>query len=555
MSELLWWLGGQYRIFEAAEQTSSYLFRLNSLYHLCSTHRCIFVLCHTLCVYEKYHLDHPGHHHRLFPLGSNLVAHVQTVLDYLRAYQALNGRDYCTANLSHHSTKGFSMSIVPEKSAISQPSSHQLSLRFGRGSTLIWLCAFCLLCFSTTSLIAQAKYDTNSVIVTRALEKRLFEDNSVPFMQPLVTTLNSTSNSRFFNKAEVPTKVDQPYFRFSVNGMVGFVRDDQREYTPQLPTEKRQLIDFIGNYVEIDFVNMKYSVKDTAGLMLALIERLFQKGLENGSVTIPARAATIFGNKPGKVEIKTTELVKLLSTDPEFSFVYNALDTNSRKRIDSAVIKLPSMLALPPGQNMSTLFAAVPQLEIGSLYGTELLLRYIPPVRWDTSVGHFSFFGVAVKHSLSQYLNDPGFHMALQVGYQATHLTNTVGVTQAELDATAEFFDVNIHASKSIKGWFDLYTGIDYATVDIKSKYSYLLPQEVQVSLGLREVVNEEVQPADPARGYPGDNVIQVSESKFSDATFKWTFGVLKEIGSFGICLDYSVSKFNVFSAGLSYRF
>ena len=31
------------------------------------------------------------------------------------------------------------------------------------------------------------------------------------------------------------------------------------------------------------------------------------------------------------------------------------------------------------------IMAAVPQVEVGALYGTELLLRYIPPIRLDAS--------------------------------------------------------------------------------------------------------------------------------------------------------------------------
>ena len=58
-------------------------------------------------------------------------------------------------------------------------------------------------------------------------------------MQPLVTTINATSNSRFFTQAYVPKSVDKPYFRFGIHSMIGFVRDDQRLYTPSLPTESR----------------------------------------------------------------------------------------------------------------------------------------------------------------------------------------------------------------------------------------------------------------------------------------------------------------------------
>ncbi|MFM8179139.1 MAG: DUF6588 family protein [Candidatus Kapaibacterium sp.] len=414
-----------------------------------------------------------------------------------------------------------------------------------------------LSCMLAHAAHAQKTYDTNSVIITRSLMHDLFNANSIPFMQPLVTTINATSNSRFFSQAYVPDSVDKPYFRFSVHTMVGFVRDDQRLYTPSLPTESRPINAWITDYTKITLLP-KFSVEivDTAGLALSLVKRLFHKGLERGYVTVPPQAATIFGNAPGSVNIQRDSLVTILTSDPEFSTVFSQLDSTNKSFIVNAVSKLPAALTLPPGQNMNTLFAAVPQLEIGSWRGTEVLVRYVPPVQWDTSVGDFSFFGLAVKHSLSQYFHDPLFHAAVQVAYQGTKLSNTVGVTEARLEAAADFYDVNLHISKEFKGICEVYTGIDYAAVNINSSYTYVLPQEVQISLGLLGVdpVTREII-KDPSRGWPGDDVKQVSRSTFTDSMLKWTVGVQKSIGRFAVFADYSVSKFNLFTGGLSYRF
>lgn len=422
--------------------------------------------------------------------------------------------------------------------------------------TLFCVVVLLALC-ATVDVRAQRNYDTNSVIITRSLMHELFNANSVPFMQPLVTTINATSNSRFFSQAYVPTSVDKPYFRFGIHTMMGFVRDDQRLYTPSLPTEARPYAFLDSQFVKVVlFPQPSFQIRDTAGLALSLVKRLFHKGVERGFVTVPSKAATIFGNAPGTVNIQRDSLVTILSTDAEFSAIFSQLDSANKAFLVSAVSKLPAALSLPPGQNMNSLFAAVPQLEIGSWHGTELLLRYVPPVKWDTSVGDFSFFGIALKHSLSQYFNDPLFHAAVQVGYQGTSLANTVGVTEARLEANANFYDVNIHISKEFDGICEVYTGVDYAAVDINSSYSYVLPQEVQISLGLLGV-----DPAtgkvikDPANGWPGDDVLQVSKSQFTDSMLKWTFGLQKTLGRFAVFADYSVSQFNLFTGGLSYRF
>jgi hypothetical protein len=71
--------------------------------------------------------------------------------------------------------------------------------------------------------------------------------------------------------------------------------------------------------------------------------------------------------------------------------------------------------------------------------------------------------------------------------------------------------------------------------------------------LGVDPVTREIIK--DPSRGWPGDDVKQVSKSSFNDRMLKWTFGLQKTLGRFAIFADYSVSEFNLFTGGLSYRF
>ena len=73
--------------------------------------------------------------------------------------------------------------------------------------------------------------------LSRALSKDLFELNGVPFMQPLVEAVNSTSNARFINTAFIPKEVDKAYFKVSLNGMFGLVNNSMRTYKPNLPLE------------------------------------------------------------------------------------------------------------------------------------------------------------------------------------------------------------------------------------------------------------------------------------------------------------------------------
>lgn len=406
------------------------------------------------------------------------------------------------------------------------------------------------LLYNNLIIYSQIKhYDTNSVIITRYLTRDLFNLNSVPYMDPLVTSVNATSNSRFYRQAFVPKKVNKPYFRFGLHGMMGFVRDDQKLYNPSLPTIKEPINNVLGNYI-------KNGVVDTLGLAVALIERLLQKGIDSGKIAVPEKAATIFGFKDVSINIDKNYLADLLQKDPEFALYRTLLKPQTQQIIDSAVRKLPGFLTIPPGQNFSRLYAFIPQLEVGAIYGTELMLRYIPPIQLDTSIGKFSFHGVALKHSISQYFESPSFDCAIQVGYQGTSLSNTVGVTNSQLKSDASFWNVNIHASKHFENFCDVYTGFNYEYVHIDASFSYVLSQQVQIMLGLLGVASDDKTVIyDPANGYPGDNVVQTSSAVYTDNNVKWTFGAAKQIGPIAIFLDYSVSKFNILSGGLEYRF
>jgi hypothetical protein len=411
-----------------------------------------------------------------------------------------------------------------------------------------WL--FLLIAIIVSELAAQnypRAYDTNAVIVTRKLSKELFDLNSIPFMEPLVTTVNATSNARFFRQAAIPTQVERPIIRFGIHTMVGLVRDDQRTYRPMLPT-LAQPVDY-SKYV--GYENGSIVLRDTTGLAVDLVKRLFHKAVDSGRVTVPDVAPTVFGNDPASITIDREYLLELVRRDPEFAPLYNLLPASTRQVVDSLILKLPRYLSLPPGQNMQTIVAAVPQLEIGAVAGTELLVRYIPPVVFDQNVGRFSFWGIGLRHSISQYVHDPFLDVAVQLGYQGTLLRKSVGVTNAQLEARGEFVLANLHMSKRFEGIVDVYTGVGYEQLTARSSYRYTLPQELQIQLGLLRVLPDGSVVRDPDNGYPGDDVIQESTTTLTVRNVKWTIGVARSFGPLTLCVDYNVGSWSLLSFGI----
>jgi hypothetical protein len=415
--------------------------------------------------------------------------------------------------------------------------------------------------------------DSITVQLARKFSQDIFETNGTPYLKPMVQSMNATSNSRFFNSAYVPTKVKKPYFKVSVNTMVGFVPDNMKTYSPVLPAEQLDMSK-LSQYMDIYPLN----IKDTVGLAYYAMKTIFYDGIKQGKIVVPEKSATILGTQNSIFHLDHTVMKELVHSNP----AYLLLPASFKMQLDSIIEQFPENFTLPQGANMNSFVAAIPQFEIGSLYGTELLLRFVPPVNMGKNIGDFAFWGIGLKHSISQYFYDykaeeddspidinrkivRPFDMAVQAVYQGTYLKNKVGVTNADLTAWANIWDFNIQLSANVFGWFDIYSGLSYEIMNISSEYVYALPWEVQIQLGLLKAKTdgngEYVRDKngwvvyETADGYPGDSSPQKSTVKVSDTNFKWIIGLSKDIGKFSIFADYNMSSFDIFTAGIMYKF
>ena len=406
------------------------------------------------------------------------------------------------------------------------------------------------------SIIAQPQQNDINIEVTRRVSVELLGPNADPFMQPLTQTLNATANSRFFRTAVIPDT--GLYFRVGVGSMLGFVRDDQKTYKPFAPViTQDQFIKRVVN--DKDLVNLNVlnpsltTINDTTGLVVVIMKYLFGKGLSDptSGFSFPDSAATVYGNRDEKFVIGKQYLSDQVSGgDPLLSTVYNALTPELKQSIMSTITGLPNYLTLARGANVNTVVAGVPQIEIGSFMGTELLLRFIPSIKYDTVVGKFSFWGIGIKHSINQYWEKAPFNLAAQFVYQGSSIENSVGATNSQLSANTTIMGFNIQASKEWEG-FNFYSGFAYEQINIDTKFTFYLPKELQRQLGLLPLDSDDPRP--PL--YPGDQRPQFTNAMFNDNAVKFTMGISKTFGSLGVCLDYNISKFNILTLGLDVGF
>jgi hypothetical protein len=95
-------------------------------------------------------------------------------------------------------------------------------------------------------------------------------------------------------------------------------------------------------------------------------------------------------------------------------------------------------IEFPGGTGLSSFVTAMPQVSFGPLLGTDIILRGLPPSRFDDKVGEFSFYGGGIKHELTHYLDVP-FDLAIVAGYQMFSIGEVVdgssvaGILQASM--------------------------------------------------------------------------------------------------------------------------
>lgn len=139
-------------------------------------------------------------------------------------------------------------------------------------------------------------------------------------------------------------------------------------------------------------------------------------GSDGRQYTVPvtysiADAPTVFGSSsPGVV---TASVHEVIDPGPD----------NQEGTADDVVVDETDQFQLLPGL-IDTPIAPfiVPQLGLGSLMGTDLVVRYLPEISYG-DVGSLSFRGLGLRHSLSQYVPLLPLNVTAQVMWQRLEIT------------------------------------------------------------------------------------------------------------------------------------
>ncbi len=229
----------------------------------------------------------------------------------------------------------------------------------------------------------------------------------------------------------------------------------------------------------------------------------------NGRVTVN-NAPTIFGSEtPG------TAIIEIRDTIQAGGISYPVTDKRTEQTIGGIV-----------NTNIAPLF--IPQINVGSIYGTDLMIRWLPPIKIG-DYGSVGFWGLGVRHNISQYFKLLPIDLSAQIALQNLSVKDS---SNNEF-ISSNSFALNIEAGKSFS-LFYIYGGLQYESASLDVNYLYNPP---------------------PNSNDPNPQPVKIKFSLDSKNTVRVLAGGALILGPLVLNLDYSVSTYNVLSAGLGFHF
>lgn len=187
-------------------------------------------------------------------------------------------------------------------------------------------------------------------------------------------------------------------------------------------------------------------------------------------------------------------------------------------------------LAYPGGFNIGGVGAGIYQVA-GSLFGTELMVRFFPTVTIsDIETG---LWGLGLKHEISQWIPGLPFDLALQVLYNNFSLEYKGANLEDYFKIDSKNFAINAHASKTFSGLFVVYGGLQYENSTMDLGYYFRDPNDL----------------------YPLIKDTQQSTTVNGDNVFRLTAGGAVKLLPVVFNLDFNVTSMFTIAGGISLQF
>lgn len=177
-------------------------------------------------------------------------------------------------------------------------------------------------------------------------------------------------------------------------------------------------------------------------------------------------------------------------------------------------------------ENYNILPFAAPQLTVGTLFGTQLTLRWVPNVTFDPTIGKVNYFGLGIQHNPLAWLMVP-LPVDVSIGF---FWQNLKAGDYLESSAT----EYGIYASKTFgPTYLNITPYLGYSYQDSKSTVTYKLIS----TTGL------------------GSTSTNISFDMKGENTSKLLVGLALRLGVINLNFDYNLAKYSTLGGGVSFIF
>lgn len=181
----------------------------------------------------------------------------------------------------------------------------------------------------------------------------------------------------------------------------------------------------------------------------------------------------------------------------------------------------------PAGFALNAVPSAMYQVA-GSLFNTELMIRFYPSTQYDDiKVG---LFGFGIKHDISSHIPLFPVDLSIQLLYNHFNLNHNNGDIEDYTDVKSNNIAFNVHASKKLASVFITYAGLQYESSTMDLEYYFEDPNNLYPQLANK---NHKLK-------IDGDN------------HFRFTLGGALKLGYFVMNADVNLTKLTTFTLGLS---
>jgi Family of unknown function (DUF6588) len=166
----------------------------------------------------------------------------------------------------------------------------------------------------------------------------------------------------------------------------------------------------------------------------------------------------------------------------------------------------------------------IPQLGLGSIFGTDIFIRYLPKIKLG-NYGSVQLLGYGLRHSVSQYLPLFPVDIAVQLGWQKFTISDSTGSNIIKASA----FAANVEVSKTF-AILTLYGGLQVESSSVDVNYNFIPP---------------------PTSVNPTPQAIPITFSVKGKNNFRALVGLTLGLGPLTINADYNMGAVNAASAGI----